>query len=199
MRSKRAWSGFGRASNRRGKSREQDSTTFRSHAAFFSFLAIGPYHRRLRHRLTYRHSLIANWFFTDGNKGRLPGSVVDWRCGLTPGIHYLLRLVQGEWPPARPVQPLAGATEGTSGACLRVPKEAWGVSSSLHGVRKKLRDAERLSGKSASRPRDQLRSNEAGGLSEAARQISAAHAELESHCPYSGTGRADTLTLPPTT
>ena len=38
-------------------------------------------------------------------QGRLPQNVVNWRCGLTHGIHYLLRLVQGKWPPARPVQP----------------------------------------------------------------------------------------------
>jgi integrase/recombinase XerD len=38
-------------------------------------------------------------------QGRPPGSVVDWRCGLTPGVHYLLRLVQGQWPPACRVQP----------------------------------------------------------------------------------------------
>jgi len=38
-------------------------------------------------------------------QGRSPESVVDWRCGLTPGIHYLLRLVQGVWPPTRPEQP----------------------------------------------------------------------------------------------
>jgi len=38
-------------------------------------------------------------------QGRLPQNVVDWRCGLTPGIHCLLRLVQGAWPPARPLQP----------------------------------------------------------------------------------------------
>jgi site-specific recombinase XerD len=37
-------------------------------------------------------------------QGRLPQNVVNWRCGLTHGIHYLLRLVQGKWPPARPVQ-----------------------------------------------------------------------------------------------
>lgn len=38
-------------------------------------------------------------------QGRLPQNVVGWRCGLTPGIHCLLRLVQGSWPPVRPVQP----------------------------------------------------------------------------------------------
>lgn len=38
-------------------------------------------------------------------QGRLPQNVVNWRCGLTHGLHYLLRLVQGEWPPARPAQP----------------------------------------------------------------------------------------------
>ena len=38
-------------------------------------------------------------------QGRLPQNVVNWRCGLTHGIHYLLRLVQGKWPPARPAQP----------------------------------------------------------------------------------------------
>src|SRR5271167_1913330 len=38
-------------------------------------------------------------------QGRPPRNVVDWRCGLTPGIHYLLRLVQGVWPPTRPEQP----------------------------------------------------------------------------------------------
>ena len=38
-------------------------------------------------------------------QGRPPRNVVDWRCGLTPGIHYLLRLVQGVWPPTRLEQP----------------------------------------------------------------------------------------------
>lgn len=38
-------------------------------------------------------------------QGRLPQNVVNWRCGLTHSIHYLLRLVQGKWPPARPAQP----------------------------------------------------------------------------------------------
>ena len=38
-------------------------------------------------------------------QGRAPANVVDWRCGLTPGIHCLLRLVRGEWPPVGPVQP----------------------------------------------------------------------------------------------
>ncbi|MBI1956565.1 MAG: tyrosine-type recombinase/integrase [Acidobacteria bacterium] len=39
------------------------------------------------------------------DQGRLPQNTVNWRCGLTHGIHYLLRLVQGKWPPPRPVQP----------------------------------------------------------------------------------------------
>jgi len=30
---------------------------------------------------------------------RLPRRVVDWRCGLTPPIHLLLRKVRGVWPP----------------------------------------------------------------------------------------------------
>lgn len=30
---------------------------------------------------------------------RLPRRVVDWRCGLTPPIHLLLRKVRGIWPP----------------------------------------------------------------------------------------------------
>ena len=37
-------------------------------------------------------------------QGWLPQNVVNWRCGLTHGIHYLLRLVQGKWPPASPAQ-----------------------------------------------------------------------------------------------
>lgn len=31
--------------------------------------------------------------------------MVDWRCGLTPGIHCLLRLVRGKWPPTCPAPP----------------------------------------------------------------------------------------------
>ena len=30
---------------------------------------------------------------------RLPRGVVDWRCGLTPPIHLLLKKVRGTWPP----------------------------------------------------------------------------------------------------
>jgi hypothetical protein len=30
---------------------------------------------------------------------RLPRRVVDWRCGLTPPIHLLLKKVRGNWPP----------------------------------------------------------------------------------------------------
>jgi len=30
---------------------------------------------------------------------RLPRRVVDWRCGLTPPIHLLLKKVRGIWPP----------------------------------------------------------------------------------------------------
>jgi len=31
---------------------------------------------------------------------RMPRRVVDWRCGLTPPIHLLLRKVHGVWPPS---------------------------------------------------------------------------------------------------
>jgi site-specific recombinase XerD len=31
--------------------------------------------------------------------GRLPRRLIHWRCGLTNGIHALLRQVQGKWPP----------------------------------------------------------------------------------------------------
>lgn len=37
--------------------------------------------------------------------GRLPRRLIHWRCGLTNGIHALLRLVQGKWPPSSPVHP----------------------------------------------------------------------------------------------
>jgi len=47
-------------------------------------------------------------------QGRLPQNVVNWRCGLTHGIHYLLRLTQGKWPPSPPGAALAGAAEETT-------------------------------------------------------------------------------------
>ena len=31
--------------------------------------------------------------------GRAPIDLMVWRCGLTPGVHCLLRLAQGQWPP----------------------------------------------------------------------------------------------------
>lgn len=34
--------------------------------------------------------------------GREPKDLVVWRCGLTPAVHRLLRLVQGQWPPPLP-------------------------------------------------------------------------------------------------
>lgn len=37
--------------------------------------------------------------------GRLPRQLVNWRCGLTNGIHALLRQVQGRWPPTQGVHP----------------------------------------------------------------------------------------------
>jgi integrase/recombinase XerD len=37
--------------------------------------------------------------------GRLPSRLIHWRCGLTNGIHALLRLVQGKWPPSSPLHP----------------------------------------------------------------------------------------------
>ena len=37
--------------------------------------------------------------------GRLPHRIIDWRCRLTSGIHALLRVVQGKWPPPSPVHP----------------------------------------------------------------------------------------------
>lgn len=36
---------------------------------------------------------------------RLPDRLVYWRCGLTNGIHALLRQVQGKWPPTSSVHP----------------------------------------------------------------------------------------------
>src|SRR5258708_30460080 len=30
---------------------------------------------------------------------RLPGRLVDWRCGLTSPIHFLLKKIRGIWPP----------------------------------------------------------------------------------------------------
>jgi hypothetical protein len=32
-------------------------------------------------------------------RDRRPRSLTHWRCGLTSSIHYLLRLIQGVWPP----------------------------------------------------------------------------------------------------
>ena len=37
--------------------------------------------------------------------GQRPRRLVQWRCGLTSGIHALLRHVQGKWPPTVPVHP----------------------------------------------------------------------------------------------
>jgi integrase/recombinase XerD len=36
---------------------------------------------------------------------RWPHNLVHWRCGLTSGIHALLQLVQGKWPPPSSVHP----------------------------------------------------------------------------------------------
>src|SRR5215831_1858607 len=38
-------------------------------------------------------------------QGRRPRRLVQWRCGLTPGIHALLRHIQGKWPPPLHVHP----------------------------------------------------------------------------------------------
>ncbi len=37
--------------------------------------------------------------FHNKTRGRPPHGVVNWRCGLTAGVHALLQRVQGEWPP----------------------------------------------------------------------------------------------------
>ena len=55
-------------------------------------------------------------------QGRPPKNVVDWRCGLTPGIHDLLRLVQGVWPPTRPEQPWLARLKEELQRDLAVPK-----------------------------------------------------------------------------
>jgi len=39
------------------------------------------------------------------SQGRPPHRLVDWRCGLTAGVHALLHRVQGEWPPPAAVHP----------------------------------------------------------------------------------------------
>jgi site-specific recombinase XerD len=38
-------------------------------------------------------------------QGQRPRRLVQWRCGLTSGIHALLRHIQGQWPPPSPVHP----------------------------------------------------------------------------------------------
>lgn len=38
-------------------------------------------------------------------QGERPLRLVQWRCGLTSGVHALLRHMQGKWPPALPVHP----------------------------------------------------------------------------------------------
>lgn len=37
--------------------------------------------------------------------GHLPPRLVQWRCGWTTGIHALLRLAQGQWPPPGSIHP----------------------------------------------------------------------------------------------
>lgn len=43
---------------------------------------------------------------------RLPGQVVEWRCGLTSPIHLLLRKVRGVWPPPESPHPQTKQLEG---------------------------------------------------------------------------------------
>jgi len=84
-------------------------------AAKYSPSTIGTYARISRDFLTYLHRegvdlhdvqpLNVSAFIDHelrryrSRHCRLPRRVVDWRCGLTPPIHLLLRKIRGIWPP----------------------------------------------------------------------------------------------------
>src|SRR5262249_40132996 len=51
-------------------------------------------------------------------QGRRPRQLVQWRCGLTSGVHALLRHIPGKWPPTSAVHPdLVRLTEHLEREC----------------------------------------------------------------------------------